>query len=60
MITETDIAFQKGYKAAQKDSIAIVCDSLWEDVQRLEKAFPELAEGIRVAIDIITNKFSND
>lgn len=57
MIPETHIAYQKGYKDAQSDSIAIVSHSLWEEVKRLQKAFPALSEGIQVAIDVIESKF---
>jgi hypothetical protein len=60
MIDKYDIAFQKGYKAAQKDTIAIVNDSLWRRVKSLEKGFPELAEGIAFAIEIIEHEFSKE
>jgi hypothetical protein len=60
MIDKYDIAFQKGYKAAQKDTIAIVNDSLWKRVKSLEKGFPELAEGIAFAIEIIEHEFSKE
>lgn len=57
-IPETYIAYGKGYKAATKDVVAIVSDSLWTELRRLQRAFPELAEGIQVAIDVIESKFS--
>ena len=57
MIPETYIAYQKGYKAAERDAIAIVTHSLWEEVKRLQRAFPDLSEGIQVAIDVIESKF---
>jgi hypothetical protein len=60
MIDKYDIAFQKGYKAAQKDTIAIVNDSLWKRVKSLEKGFPELAEGIAFAIEIIEKEFNKE
>jgi hypothetical protein len=60
MIDKYDIAFQKGYKAAQKDTIAIMCDSLWKHVKSLQKGFPELAEGISFAIEIIEKEFSKE
>jgi hypothetical protein len=57
MITETDQAFLRGYKAAEKDVIALVSDSLWRHVNSLQKGFPELAEGIAFAIEIIEREF---
>jgi hypothetical protein len=60
MIDKYDIAFQKGYKAAQKDTLAIVNDSLWKRVKSLEKGFPELAEGISFAIEIIEQEFHKE
>ena len=30
-----------------------MCDSLWKHVKSLEKGFPELAEGISFAIELI-------
>jgi len=60
MIPETYLAYGKGYKAAERDAIAIVTHSLWDEVKRLQRAFPELAEGMQVAIDVIESKFPQD
>ena len=60
MIDRYDIAFRKGYKAAQKDTVAIMCDSLWKHVKSLEKGFPELAEGISFAIELIEREFDKN
>jgi hypothetical protein len=57
MIPETYLAYGKGYKAAERDAIAIVTHSLWEEVKRLQRAFPDLSEGLQVAIDVIESKF---
>lgn len=60
MIPEIYVAYQKGYKAAERDAIAIVTHSLWTEVKRLQNAFPALSEGIQVAIDVIESKFPED
>lgn len=57
-ITEINYAYGKGYKAAERDVVAIVSHSLWEEVKRLQRAFPELSEGIQVALDVIESKFN--
>lgn len=58
MITETDKAFLRGYKAAQKDLLAVMSEYLWKHVNSLEKGFPELAEGISFSIELLEKKFS--
>jgi hypothetical protein len=58
MVTDTDIAFLRGYKAAQKDLLAVMSEYLWRHVKSLEKGFPELAEGIAFAIELLEKEFS--
>lgn len=58
MITETDKAFLRGYKAAESDLLARMSHSLWKHVNSLEKGFPELAEGISLAIELLEKEFS--
>lgn len=58
MITETDKAFLRGYKAAESDLLARMSHSLWKHVNSLEKGFPELAEGIAFAIELLEKEFS--
>ena len=57
MITETDEAFVRGYKAAQKDLLAVMSEYLWKHVKSLEKGFPELAEGISFSIELLEKEF---
>ena len=53
MITNEMVAYAKGYEAARRDEITACIQSLHERAQTLSRAFPELAEGIRVAADIL-------
>jgi hypothetical protein len=57
MITETDQAFLRGYKAAEKDLVARMSEYLWRHVKSLEKGFPELAEGISFSIELLEKEF---
>ena len=57
MITNEMIAYGKGYEAAREDEIKACIQSLHERAQTLSSAFPELAEGIRVAADILQETF---
>jgi len=57
MITNEMIAYSKGYEAARGDEIKACIQSLHERAQTLSKAFPELAEGIRVAADILQESY---
>lgn len=57
MITETDKAFLRGYKAAEKDLVARMSEYLWRHVKSLEKGFPELAEGISFSIELLEKEF---
>jgi hypothetical protein len=58
MITKTDQAFLRGYKAAEKDLVARMSEYLWRHVKSLEKGFPELAEGISFSIELLEKEFS--
>ena len=58
MITKTDPAFLRGYKAAEKDLVARMSEYLWRHVKSLEKGFPELAEGISFSIELLEKEFS--
>ena len=51
------IAYAKGYEAARGDEIKACIQSLHERAQILSRAFPELAEGIRVAADILQETY---
>lgn len=57
MITSVDIAYKKGYEDARADEIMICIESLQTEAQRLSKALPELAEGIRIAAEILLDRF---
>jgi hypothetical protein len=57
MITETDQAFLRGYKAAEKDLVARMSEYLWRHVKSLERGFPELAEGISFSIELLEKEF---
>jgi hypothetical protein len=53
MITNEMIAYGRGYEAARDDEIKACIQSLHQRAQSLSRAFPDLAEGIRVAADIL-------
>jgi hypothetical protein len=57
MISNEMIAYTKGYEAARRDEITACIQSLHNRAQTLSKAFPELAEGIRVAADILQETY---
>jgi hypothetical protein len=59
MITETDKAYLRGYKDAESDLVARMSHSLWKYVNSLEKGFPELAEGISLAIELLEKEFAD-
>jgi len=57
MISNEMIAYSKGYEAARGDEIKACIQSLHDRAQTLSTAFPELAEGIRVAADILQETY---
>lgn len=57
MITNEMVAYGKGYEAARGDEIKACIQSLHERATSLSRAFPELAEGIRVAADILQETY---
>lgn len=52
-VSITDIAYRDGYRDAETDIIKRMSQRLWELEARMSKAFPEIAEGIREAIEEI-------
>jgi hypothetical protein len=57
MITTEMQAYAKGYEAARGDEIIACIQSLHTRAKTLSGAFPELAEGIRVAADILQETY---
>jgi hypothetical protein len=49
----TDIAYRDGYRDAETDIMKRMTQRLWEKEAQLSKAFPQIALGIREAIDEI-------
>jgi hypothetical protein len=47
------IAYRDGYRDAETDIIKRMSQKLWEKEAQLSKAFPQIALGIREAIDEI-------
>lgn len=58
-ISITDIAYRDGYCDAEHDTFKRILNSLWEQHQKLNKSYPEFAEGIGLSIDQI-EKLKND
>ncbi len=52
-ISITDIAYRDGYRDAEKDIIKRASQLLWEKEAQLSKAFPQIALGLREAIEEI-------
>jgi hypothetical protein len=52
-VSITDIAYRDGYRDAETDIMKRMTQKLWEKEARLSKAFPQIALGIREAIDEI-------
>jgi hypothetical protein len=48
-----DIAYRDGYRDAETDIMKRMTQKLWEKEAQLSKAFPQIALGIREAIDEI-------
>jgi hypothetical protein len=53
MITKEMQSYAKGYEAARGDEIVAYIQSLQTEAHRLSRGFPELAEGIQLATDIL-------
>ena len=51
------VAYQKGYEDARRHEIVAVIQSLHDRAQILSKSLPELAEGIRIAAEIVEETF---
>lgn len=49
----TDIAYRDGYRDAETDLIKRATQKLWEKEAQMSKAFPQIALGIREAIEEI-------
>ena len=49
----TDIAYRDGYRDAETDLIKRMTQKLWEKEAQMSKAFPQIALGIREAIEEI-------
>jgi hypothetical protein len=49
----TDIAYRDGYRDAETDMIKRATQKLWEKEAQMSKAFPQIALGIREAIEEI-------
>ncbi len=54
-VTIEDIIYRNGYRDAETDVIKRVTQLLWEKEAQLSKAFPQIALGIREAIEEIEN-----
>jgi hypothetical protein len=54
-VTIEDIIYRNGYVDAEKDVIKRVTQLLWEKEAQMSKAFPQIALGIREAIEEIEN-----
>lgn len=52
-VTITDIAYRDGYRDAETDLIKRVTQRLWEYEAQIKLAYPEIAFGIRDAINEI-------
>ena len=52
-ISIEDIAYRDGYRDAETDIIKRMSQRLWELEAQMSKAFPQIALGIREAIDEI-------
>ena len=52
-VTIEDIRYRDGYRDAETDIIKRMTTKLWEKEAQLSKAFPQIALGIREAIDEI-------
>jgi hypothetical protein len=50
------VAYGRGYKDGRSHERVYLVQSLWERANLLSKSFPELAEGIKIAAEIITEK----
>jgi hypothetical protein len=50
-----DIRYRDGYRDAETDIIKRATQKLWEKEAQLSKAFPQIALGIREAIEEIEN-----
>lgn len=48
-----DITYRDGYRDAETDIIKRMTQRLWEKEAQMSKAFPQIALGIREAIDEI-------
>lgn len=49
----TDISYRDGYRDAETDLIKRMTQKLWEKEAQMSKAFPQIALGIREAIEEI-------
>lgn len=56
MITQAQEHYAKGYRDGVLDEQKRMTIALWEEVSLLKIAYPELAEGIKLAIDIIEKR----
>lgn len=52
-VSITDIAYRDGYRDAETDLIKRATQKLWEKEAQMSKAFPQIALGIREAIEEI-------
>jgi hypothetical protein len=52
-VTIEDIAYRDGYRDAETDIMKRLTQKLWEKEAQMSKAFPQIALGIREAIDEI-------
>ena len=57
-VSITDIAYRDGYRDAEQDVLKRLAARLWEKEAQMSKAFPQIALGIREAIEEIED-FSN-
>jgi hypothetical protein len=52
-VTIEDRIYRDGYRDGEDDTFKRILAQLWNHRQSLEKAFPEFAQGIEIAIDEI-------
>jgi hypothetical protein len=52
-VSITDIAYRDGYRDAETDIMKRLTQKLWEKEAQMSKAFPQIALGIREAIEEI-------
>lgn len=52
-VTIEDVLYRDGYRDAETDLIKRMTQRLWEKEAQMSKAFPQIALGIREAIDEI-------